>query len=79
MAGTTDTEICATAPITVTWAVSNAVGWAWEIAVIVTVGGTGTVFGAVYVPFASMVPCALSPPVTPFTCQVTAALEVFEI
>jgi hypothetical protein len=45
---------------------------------MVTVAGTGTALGAVYVPLASMVPCALSPPVTPFTCQVTAVLEVFE-
>jgi hypothetical protein len=75
--GATDTLICATAPIIVTCAVSSAVGWAWEIAVMVTVGGAGTVFGAVYIPVASMVPCAVSPPVIPFTCQVTAVSEVF--
>lgn len=46
---------------------------------MVTVGGTGIVFGAVYIPPASMVPCALSPPVTLSTCQVTAVLELFEI
>jgi hypothetical protein len=73
--GDTDTAISA---ITVTCAVSSAEGCACEIAVMVTVGGVGTVLGAVYVPAASIVPCAASPPATPFTCQVTAMLEVFE-
>jgi len=38
--------------------------------------GVGTTAGAVYNPFASIVPALAFPPVTPFTCQVTAVFEV---
>src|SRR5690348_14467013 len=34
----------------------------------------GRTFGALYNPFVSIVPLMLSPPVAPFTCQVTAVL-----
>jgi hypothetical protein len=61
----------------VTLAESDFVGSATEIAVTVTVGGTGTLLGAVYRPFVSIVPTVLFPPVTPFTCQVTAVFVVF--
>jgi hypothetical protein len=44
---------------------------------MLTTAGDGTVAGAWYMPVASMVPCATSPPVTPFTCQTTAVFEVF--
>ena len=39
-----------------TWAISTTVGCACETAATVTVGGEGTVAGAVYIPNASMVP-----------------------
>lgn len=45
---------------------------AWEIAVTVTVPPVGTVAGAVYKPDVLTVPTVELPPVTPFTCQVTA-------
>ena len=38
--------------------------------------GVGTTAGAVYNPFASIVPALALPPVTPFTCQVTAVFDV---
>jgi hypothetical protein len=38
--------------------------------------GVGTTAGAVYNPFASIVPALAFPPVTPFTCQVTAVFDV---
>jgi len=44
-------------------------------AVTVTVAGVGAVAGAVYMPVASIVPCAESPPATPFTCQLTVLFE----
>jgi hypothetical protein len=56
---------------------SDFVGSATEMAVTVTVAGEGTLPGAVYRPFASIVPLVLFPPTTPFTCQVTAWLLVF--
>ena len=43
---------------------------------MVTADGEGMSRGAVYMPVASIVPCVGSPPVIPFTCQVTAGLEV---
>ena len=43
----------------------------------VTVAGFGTLEGAVYRPELEMVPCEVSPPAIPFTCQVTAVLEEF--
>ena len=49
---------------------------ACETAVTVTVAGLGTAFGAVYSPPEEIVPVELLPPVTPFTCQVTAVSEV---
>src|SRR3981081_2319380 len=46
------------------------------MAVTVTVAGLGTAEGAVYSPEVEIVPTVELPPVTPFTCQVTAVLEV---
>jgi hypothetical protein len=46
------------------------------IARTVTVLFAGTTAGAVYMPDALIVPVAELPPVTPFTCQVTAAFDV---
>jgi len=46
------------------------------IARTVTVLFAGTADGAVYIPDALIVPVAELPPVTPFTCQVTAMFEV---
>jgi hypothetical protein len=48
-----------------------------ETAVTVTVLGVGNVAGAVYRPAAEIVPVVEFPPVTPFTCQVTAVFVVF--
>src|SRR5712691_12182277 len=53
-----------------------------KTAVTVTVGGLGAELGAVYIavstPEAMMAPTvAMSPPVLPFTCQVTAELPAF--
>lgn len=42
----------------------------------VTVFGLGNVAGAVKTPIVLIVPVVDTPPVTPFTCQVTAAFEV---
>jgi|SRR5215472_411134 len=47
------------------------------MAVTVTAAGLGTTPGAVYRPEPEIVPTAALPPVTPFTCQVTAVLLVF--
>jgi len=59
--------------VTVTEAVSLVAGLAVRIAVMVTAAGVGMApAGAVYRPEGLMAPCAESPPVTPFTCQVTA-------
>jgi hypothetical protein len=46
------------------------------IARTVTVLFAGTAAGAVYMPDALIVPVAELPPVTPFTCQVTAVFDV---
>ena len=77
LVGDTETAIVVAPAITVTCAVSITVDCACEIAVMVIVAGEGIAAGAVYVPFASMVPCVVSPPATPFTCHVTAVLGVF--
>ena len=45
---------------------------------IVAVFGFGIAAGGVYSPVVEIVPVALLPPATPFTCQVTAVLLVFE-
>ena len=42
----------------------------------VIVFGLGSVFGAVYMPDKLIVPAVALPPVTPFTCQVTAVFVV---
>jgi hypothetical protein len=47
------------------------------MAVTVTAAGLGTTPGAVYRPEPETVPTVALPPVTPFTCQVTAVLLVF--
>ena len=52
-------------------ALSDRVGSSTLVAVTVTVFGVGKVRGAVYVPFAAMVPIVELPPATPFTVQVT--------
>jgi hypothetical protein len=57
-------------------AVAIFVGSACKTAAIVTADGVGMSRGAVYRPVASIVPCVGSPPVVPFTCHVTAGLEV---
>ena len=51
---------------------------ACETAVTVTVAEFGTVAGAVYIPVEEIVPCMASPPVVPFTSQITAAFAVLE-
>jgi hypothetical protein len=56
---------------------AEATGVACVTAVIVTVFGVGIVAGGVYKPVAEIVPVALPPPATPFTCQLTAVLLVF--
>jgi hypothetical protein len=60
---------------TVRLAVADFEASCWETAVTVTVAGFGTVAGAAYIPEEEMVPCAASPPETPFTCQLTPGLE----
>jgi hypothetical protein len=50
---------------------------ACAIALTVTVAGVGTTLGAVYRPVVEMKPTVVVPPVTPFTCQVTAVLVLF--
>jgi hypothetical protein len=57
-------------------AVAIFVGSACKTAAMVTADGEGMSTGAVYRPVASIVPCVGSPPVVPFTCHVTAGLEV---
>jgi len=52
----------------------DAVGEATLTAVTVTESVVGSTAGGVYTPAAVMVPTLLLPPVTPFTCQVTAVL-----
>src|SRR5437660_679950 len=55
----------------------DLLGSACDMAVTVTVAGLGTVTGPVYKPELEIVPVVVFPPVTPFTCQVTAVLLVF--
>jgi hypothetical protein len=62
--------------VTVALADPDFVVSAWDTAVTVTVAGLGTAEGAVYSPEVEIVPTDEFPPVTPFTCQVTAVLEV---
>jgi hypothetical protein len=62
--------------VTVTLADADFVMSACDTAVTVTVAGLGTAEGAVYSPEEVIVPTVEFPPVTPFTCQVTAVLEV---
>jgi hypothetical protein len=63
--------------VIVTGAVSDLVPSATEIAFTVTELGEGTEAGAVYSPVALIVPTVEFPPVTLFTCHVTAVFEVF--
>lgn len=77
LVGVTLSAISCAEDITVTCAVSNAVGSACAIAVTVTVAGEGTAVGAVYTPSELMVPCAASPPGVLLTCHVTAVLDAF--
>jgi len=65
-------EIVTDGAVSVTVATAVLVVSAWEIAVTVTVVVLGNLLGAVYKPFASMVPIIASPPFSPLTCQVTA-------
>ena len=61
----------------VTVAAPDFVTSACDTAVTITgLFGLGTTAGAVYSPFASIVPALAFPPVTPFTCQVTAVFDV---
>ena len=55
--------------------VPDAVESAKLAARTVTVLGLGTMLGAVYKPEALIVPEAIFPPATPFTCHVTAVLD----
>jgi hypothetical protein len=61
------------------WTLAGAVmdGSAWATAVTVTVDVEGRLAGATYNPLVEIVPTLASPPVVPFTCQVTPALLVF--
>lgn len=72
------TEITGVVAVMVTCATSKTAGLATATAAIVTVAGDGTAAGAVYVPFASILPCVASPPATPSTCQVTVVLAALE-
>ncbi len=63
--------------VMVTVAEADLVASACEMAVTVTVAGLGTVAGALNTPKVEIVPVVALPPVTPFTCQVTAVLVVF--
>jgi hypothetical protein len=58
----------------VTDAVAVRVVLAWATAVMVTILLVGTVFGAVYKPFASIVPKVELPPATPPASQLTRVL-----
>jgi hypothetical protein len=63
--------------VMVTDADADFVESACEMAVTMTVAGLGRVAGAVKSPEVEIVPAVEFPPVTPFTCQVTALLLVF--
>src|SRR5256885_16377164 len=65
------------AGVMVTLAVSDFVLSATEVAFTVTGFDAGTVVGAVKSPVPLIVPVVELPPVTLFTCQVTAVLDVF--
>src|SRR5438034_1297839 len=65
------------AGVMVTLAVSDFVLSATEIAFTVTGFDAGTVVGAVKSPVALIVPAVELPPVTLFTCHVTAVFDVF--
>ena len=67
------------AEITIVAAVVVRVVCAWAIAVMVILLRLGTVVGAVYRPFASIVPKVELPPATPPACQLTSVLLRFEI
>jgi hypothetical protein len=58
-----------------TCAVAIFVGCACETAAMMTADGEGMAEGAVYRPVVSILPCVVSPPVTPLTCQITAVSE----
>jgi hypothetical protein len=73
LAGVTETV---TTWFTVTVLLVLLVGSATLVAATVTVAGTGTPCGAVYSPLGDTVPLVVFPPATPFTLQVTDALEV---
>ena len=62
----------------VTCAGNVLLGSACETAVTVTVAGFGTFVGAVYIPADEIVPCVVSPPLTPFTSQVTLVLAALK-
>lgn len=64
--------------VTVTLALSDFDGSAWETALTVTVAGLGGAAGGVYKPEALIVPVAAAPPAIEFTCQVTAVFAVPE-
>jgi len=76
-AGATETLTCAWA-VTVTAADADLVVSACDTAATVTVAGLGTAEGAVYSPEVEIIPTVEFPPATPFTCQLTAVLEVPE-
>src|SRR5579871_2099116 len=61
----------------VTTAVADLVESACEIATTLTLGGLGSLAGAVYTPAAVIVPTVALPPVVLLTCQVTAVSVVF--
>src|SRR5438876_496878 len=63
--------------VIVTCAAAVGIASAWDTAVTVTVAGFGTTPGSVYRPELEIAPTVALPPVTPFTCQVTAVLLVF--
>lgn len=64
--------------VIVTCADAVLLGSACETAVTLTVAGFGTLAGAAYIPTEEIVPRVASPPLTPFTCQVTAVLAALE-
>jgi len=71
--------LMAVAALIVTLAVAVRLVWAWAIAVMVTMLLVGTVCGAVYFPFVSIVPKVEFPPATPPASQLTSVLLRFVI
>jgi hypothetical protein len=63
--------VTTTGAVIVTFADPETVGDATLVAVTVTVGGVGTVEGAVYIPTVSIQPTIAFPPATPLTDQLT--------